>query len=523
MIYEFKISLHDVGVPVWRTIQIDSSSTFRDLHNVLQVAFDWENMHLHSFFVETSNGSQIDIVEIGLPKPDDVFQSSRESLNEDEVFLAGWFKEVNDSVRYVYDFGDDWTHEITLMKKIQSNEIDTYPWCTDAKNNAPEEDSRAEVIMEKVNLKNNNSQNLIKEINNELMGINRDPMESDELSEVVNEFVKDADDPWQDLLLQSKEFYKLKPWEFMDDNQIFAVIDPATEEWLFCSVLGSAGEVYGLAVYQGKQGYDALIDVLDGALPDFDFILKQRSLLMSFEDRLDLEKEDYDLIKAYDVPFRGKKAWPEFRSFKPGFVPWFMDDDDGWTLSEVLEQVLELCEEMQNGLELPDIYSEEKVLARVPKVSKDDIKFVNEILPLKSYNEQATVSLEVSELDLKRVQKITNQVLVTVEFSIAHLDMPVQDDLGGRPAFPALVVAVEHERGVAFFQDLLYDSTDIELLQNQLIKILQLTEGIPEKILMDKKTAALMEPLINELEVNVEVIENLPNVQEIINGIEESM
>ncbi|WP_092491895.1 IS1096 element passenger TnpR family protein [Virgibacillus salinus] len=60
MIYEFKIALEDVGVPVWRTIQMDSNSTFRDLHEVIQLAFNWDNMHLHSFFVNKSNGSKIE-------------------------------------------------------------------------------------------------------------------------------------------------------------------------------------------------------------------------------------------------------------------------------------------------------------------------------------------------------------------------------------------------------------------------------------------------------------------------------
>ncbi|MFB4167754.1 hypothetical protein [Virgibacillus sp. JSM 102003] len=84
-------------------------------------------------------------------------------------------------------------------------------------------------------------------------------------------------------------------------------------------------------------------------------------------------------------------------------------------------------------------------------------------------------------------------------------------------------MAADHAQGIAFFQDLLYDSTDIGLLQNQLIKMLQLTEGIPEKIMMDKKTASIMEPLVKELHVNVEVTEVLPNIQEVIKGIENSI
>ena len=52
MIYEFKVTLKDVGTLVWRVIQMDSNATFYDLHRVLQVVFDWDNYHLHSFFCE---------------------------------------------------------------------------------------------------------------------------------------------------------------------------------------------------------------------------------------------------------------------------------------------------------------------------------------------------------------------------------------------------------------------------------------------------------------------------------------
>lgn len=147
----------------------------------------------------------------------------------------------------------------------------------------------------------------------------------------------------------------------------------------------------------------------------------------------------------------------------------------------------------------------------------------SEIISLKGYNKPKEVNLEVSELDLKRAKKLTNQIPATIEFATTHLDIPVQEDHGGRPAFPALVVAVERAQGIAFFQDLLYDSTNIGLLQSQLIKMLQLTEGIPEKIMMDKKTASIMEPLVKELHVNVEISEDLPHIQEIIKGIEDSI
>ncbi|MGX7394103.1 plasmid pRiA4b ORF-3 family protein [Carnobacterium mobile] len=155
MIFQFKISLLDVGVPVWRRVQVDSHSTFRELHEVIQVAFDWYNSHLHNFSIRKSNGHQIQNISI---EPDNEYQgpnsdsgwgnfaSSLEILNEGEETLAKWFKKEKDRVIYTYDFGDDWEHEIVLEKILEPTPDVYYPICLKAKNDAPEENSRGELI-----------------------------------------------------------------------------------------------------------------------------------------------------------------------------------------------------------------------------------------------------------------------------------------------------------------------------------------------------------------------------------------
>ncbi|CZR01632.1 pRiA4b ORF-3-like protein [Trichococcus flocculiformis] len=40
MMFELRITLLDVGIPVWRDIQLDDDTTFSDLHFILQSAFN---------------------------------------------------------------------------------------------------------------------------------------------------------------------------------------------------------------------------------------------------------------------------------------------------------------------------------------------------------------------------------------------------------------------------------------------------------------------------------------------------
>ncbi|MGB3161062.1 plasmid pRiA4b ORF-3 family protein [Carnobacterium sp.] len=173
MIFQFKIALLDVGVPVWRRVQVNSESTFLELHEVIQVSFDWYDSHLHNFSIRKSNGEPVQNISI---EPDNDYQgpnsdsgwgqfsSSIKKLGEDET-LDKWFKKEKDRIIYTYDFGDDWEHEIVLEKIVKPDPKTHYPICLKAKNDAPEENSRGDLIDGDSFLINPDAKEILQEIN----------------------------------------------------------------------------------------------------------------------------------------------------------------------------------------------------------------------------------------------------------------------------------------------------------------------------------------------------------------------
>ena len=174
MIFQFKISLLDVGVPVWRRIQVTGDTTFRELHDIIQIAFDWSDSHLHSFSVRKSNG---EIIQDSTIEPDNEYQgpdsedddwlelaSFTKKLNEEEETVTDWFKKEKDRIVYTYDFGDDWEHDIILEEILEPFTNRDYPICLKAKNDTPEEDSRGD----NSSLINSNSKGIVNEINSRL-------------------------------------------------------------------------------------------------------------------------------------------------------------------------------------------------------------------------------------------------------------------------------------------------------------------------------------------------------------------
>lgn len=172
-IYAFKITLENVGVPVWRKVQVNSTSTFLELHKIIQVLFDWQDDHLHDFTIQKSNGIRQKNVIIESSDDESTFPGLffgdiKTSLSETEERLHDHFLLEKDQARYTYDFGDDWQHKIVLEKILDPTEGTNYPVCTAAKNDAPYEDSRYEVMTGSLSLLNSDAKGIVADVNGEL-------------------------------------------------------------------------------------------------------------------------------------------------------------------------------------------------------------------------------------------------------------------------------------------------------------------------------------------------------------------
>ena len=59
---------------------------------------------------------------------------------EAPVTLEQVAPDVRSKIRYTYDFGDDWEHEILVEKVLDRDETTRYPRCTGGRRAAPPED-----------------------------------------------------------------------------------------------------------------------------------------------------------------------------------------------------------------------------------------------------------------------------------------------------------------------------------------------------------------------------------------------
>jgi integrase/recombinase XerD len=111
-VYQLKVVLEDIRPQIWRRIQVVGRITLAELHQVLQAAMGWEDYHLHRFSL-----------------------SEDESLRLDQIGL-----DESCTFSYVYDFGDEWVHQITVEKILLMQTEQHYPICLAGKRACPPED-----------------------------------------------------------------------------------------------------------------------------------------------------------------------------------------------------------------------------------------------------------------------------------------------------------------------------------------------------------------------------------------------
>lgn len=127
--YQLLIELCRIRPRIWRRVVVPDTTPLPQLHKVLQVAFGWEDRHLHLFEIAT----------VRFSKPDR--EDELGHLDERPVRINNILHRPGDRCRYEYDFGDSWEHDIVLEDMWATGDQPQGPICRGGERAAPPEDS----------------------------------------------------------------------------------------------------------------------------------------------------------------------------------------------------------------------------------------------------------------------------------------------------------------------------------------------------------------------------------------------
>src|SRR5258708_2034380 len=138
-IYQLHILLLQINPPIWRRLHVCSDRSIATLHELLQIAFDWSDFHLHRFVIR---GKEYGLSRIG---------SSAFRTDSKKALLSQFHFRVNERFLYEYDFGDLWQHQIRFEGIELVREKKLYPVCVGGACASPPEDCGGpEAYMEKM-------------------------------------------------------------------------------------------------------------------------------------------------------------------------------------------------------------------------------------------------------------------------------------------------------------------------------------------------------------------------------------
>jgi len=127
-VLQLKVTLDDVAPPIWRRFLVDGDDDLARLHEVLQVVMGWTDSHLHMFVAKGRS--------YGEPDPD----FDDDVIPENGVRIDTLLRRKGDALRYEYDFGDGWEHEVLLEDVLDEAADQTAPRCLAGARACPPED-----------------------------------------------------------------------------------------------------------------------------------------------------------------------------------------------------------------------------------------------------------------------------------------------------------------------------------------------------------------------------------------------
>ncbi len=125
-----KITLDEVKPAVMRRVEVPLTLTLDRLHRVIQTAMGWTNSHLYEFRAGRAFWLE--------PDPDEPYVAATDPKKARlaDVLQGAGAK----SLKYIYDFGDDWGHTIKVERLVDPEPDALYPRLIEVQGPCPPED-----------------------------------------------------------------------------------------------------------------------------------------------------------------------------------------------------------------------------------------------------------------------------------------------------------------------------------------------------------------------------------------------
>lgn len=257
---------------------------------------------------------------------------------------------------------------------------------------------------------------------------------------------------WRELYTVAGRVQSLAPWTWMEEIDVFGLQIPETERVVFVSVMGAIAEHFAVAVYPDAAAITAFWALQHDENVEPERVLEIPQLQLSFENRDHLEAEDRRILKQLGLTFKGKNAWPLFRSYRPGFVPWFLEKDEAETLRLALDQLLAVAPRLRDNPALVRSEDSQTYLVRLSRSGSAGAEWTDEMRQIAPV--ETPIPRVLLNADQVRQCHALRKTQKGIEVDFFLMPAPIREGKD-RPFYPYMLLIVDSESGMILAQDLL--------------------------------------------------------------------
>jgi len=325
---------------------------------------------------------------------------------------------------------------------------------------------------------------------------------------------------WSDLYKVSEDFRDLAPWEFMEGGDVFGVVNPEKQEAGYCCVMGQLGEVFGMAVYLGSEGLALLEELFaeEGPANPADAVLRKNCLMVEYVGSGEVEKEDKAVLKKLGLKYKGRSAWPIFRSLRPGAAPWFLEEWEARFLTVILQQAIDVCARVRAKPDLLTPSRDELYFVRVPESKDGKIEWNDRWVEPEPYKKPELPKLAFDEIRFATAKKKAKHVDLVWEMELTMVPMPVMDR--DRPYFLRFFMIVDRKSGYMFNAEPMDPFKCNELLLPKILDIIEKTGVMPKTVLFrNGELRSLLNDPLERMGIEAKLVRELPVVDKAYEGM----
>jgi len=326
---------------------------------------------------------------------------------------------------------------------------------------------------------------------------------------------------WKNLYDAAIKFKEIGSWNWMWDSDIFGVQNPANGEIGYCCIMGRLGEHFALALYLGTDGLEGYLRIRSGKIPMdyFDALHLQKCLMASFEDRQFLQKPDIQIIKKLDLKFRGRNSWPLFRSYRPGYHPWYLTSEEARYLTLALQQAIEVSLRFKKDPDILTPPKENYYLVRVPEMEGECLRWRDEWIEPQPIEKVEIVAELIDDVRIERIKKMVSHRYGVWEADFFHSPTVVREK-EERPYYPYVFLLVDHHSYFILNAHLSAPSKYRSEFPEQFLNLIANIKFLPNEILVRKEEVfKLLEPITSELNIKLRLVKRLTALEEAQNNM----